>query len=239
MMNLQDKVVLNDVIEWDVGNWSRALSYWNPVVASLHAESSQVLCLGERNGGLSLWFALQGFKVVCSDFGAPSEKAKALHESYHVSDKIEYADVNVFSIPYADGCFDLIACKSVIGGLKLDRKDPSTRTLMNQQLAVSEIHRVLKPGGYFLGAENMRGSFIHQVLRHIVKGKKIGWRHLRIEEIRLLFHDFATANYSFFGYLGQFIPGDLMKRVSAKIDEILSVILPAKWLYIGFIVARK
>lgn len=147
--------LLKDVIEWDVRSWAPCLDFWALVIQRKQPTSTRVLTVGERNGGISLWFALQGFNVICSDRGGPTRRASELHRYYGVSDRVAYADINVFSMPYSDASFDFVACKSVIGGLKAVNRDATTRTLDNQSRAVEEIHRVIKPGGCFLGAENL------------------------------------------------------------------------------------
>lgn len=229
--------VIKDAIEWDVINWANTLFFWSEAMREFKPHNSRVLCLGERNGGLSLWFALQGFTVVCSDFHGPSEAAKLLHKQYQVTELIEYANVNIFDIPYQNDSFDIVACKSVIGGLKLDYKDKRTRTLYNQKLAVNEVKRVLKPEGIFVGAENMKGSIVHQTLRKLLKGNKIGWRHLSLDDITWIFSDYSERNFKFYGFLGTYF-GDF-SYVSGFFDRWLSKFLPKKWLYISFFIARK
>ncbi|MBX2898815.1 MAG: methyltransferase domain-containing protein [Cyclobacteriaceae bacterium] len=201
--------------------------------------SGKVLCLGERNGGLSLWFALQGYTVVCSDFRGPRKEALLLHKRYNLENNITYEDINVFEINYPDSSFDVIACKSVIGGLKLDYSDKSTRTIENQKLAVNEIRRVLKAGGVFCGVENMRGSLVHVMMRKFLKGDKIGWRHLKISEIEELFEKYSELKVQCNGFLGSYYSFKLANLFTSNIDSLLSKILPDSWLYIGFIFARK
>ena len=49
------KKELTDIIQWDVKNWKNALSFWEA-----HFDirpGMKVLALGEREGGLSLYFA--------------------------------------------------------------------------------------------------------------------------------------------------------------------------------------
>ncbi len=92
-------------------------------------------------------------------------------------------------------------CKSVIGGLKLERSDPGTRTLANQAVAVREINRVLKPGGYFLGAENLRGiELLHQLRVRYKKGN-VGWRHFTMRELSELLNNFSVSELKSFGLL--------------------------------------
>jgi SAM-dependent methyltransferase len=231
--------LLKDIIEWDVQTWSRCLELWKPIVHSMDPGVSRVLTVGERNGGLSLWFALEGFRVTCSDFRGPTRQARSLHERHGVASSITYADVNIFSSPYPDSCFDIVAAKSVIGGLRLVRKDPATRTLGNLSLAVAEIHRILKPGGYFLGAENLVGSWLHQRVRSWIQHSNIQWRHLNCAEIDLLFCKFEAVEQMPYGFLGSRFTRFGIDRLTAILDSCVCRFLPRHWKYVCFIKARK
>ncbi len=227
------------IIEWDVRNWSRCLSFWIPALARLDRETARVLALGERNGGVSLWFALQGFHVICSDFGGPTAKAQSLHREFGVSSLVNYADIDVFAIPFQDASFDIVACKSVIGGLKKEHKDAATRTLANQALAVSEIHRVLKPGGRFVGAENLSGSWMHRLTRRAARGGRVGWRHFKRRELLDLFAEFEAVDMECFGFLGTRNKHFGLDKLTGFADAMLSPMLPKDWLYIAFVRAKK
>jgi hypothetical protein len=231
--------VFKDIIDWDVRSWSHCLKFWAPMLKGFRPELNRVLTFGERHGGISLWFALQGYHVICSDLPGHIRQAKELHEQYGVADLITYADVNVFSIPYDDGAFEIAACKSVIGGLKLDRQDSSSRTLQSQSRAVAEIHRVIKPGGAFLGAENLNGTIFHRIFRTGVKRGRIGWRHLSIQEIIQLFEPFELVEQRAYGFFGSRFTSFGLDRLTAAMDRCLCPFLPERWQYISFIRAKK
>jgi len=230
---------LEHIIEWDVRTWSHCLDFWAPVLHGLNPGLTRVLTVGERNGGLSLWFALQGFQVTCSDHGGPTAQARVLHENYGVTNRITYADVNIFASPYPDSSFEIVACKSVIGGLKLNPRDRSTRTFDNQTLAVAEIHRVLKSGGFFLGAENLMGTRLHQLTRRYSKRGRLGWRHLTTGEICQLFAGFDRVEQQAYGFFGSHFTLFALDRLTATMDSLLCPLLPAHWQYVSFIRARK
>lgn len=220
-------------------SWSRCLEFWAPLVQSIEPASARVLTVGERNGGLSLWFALHGYRVICSDLGGPTLQARKLHQKHGVGDLITYGDLNVFSIPHEDSSFDMVACKSVIGGLKLVRRDATTRTLDNQARAVAEIHRVTKPGGVFFGAENVRGTPFHRWLRLLAKRGRVGWRHLCPSEINVLFAEFESVEQQVYGFLGSRFTAWGLDRVTSAMDAFVCPRLPKNWQYITFIRARK
>ena len=78
---------LRDAIQWDVRSWSRALPVWQRAVEKL-PRPAKALGIGEREGGLSLWLALQGIDVVCTDLKPLPDATRALHERYGVSERI-------------------------------------------------------------------------------------------------------------------------------------------------------
>ena len=238
---------LDEIFEWDVDNWSKCLPYWEAWLTRLDRNTAQILALGERAGGLSLYFALQGFHVLCTDYHLPSNRVRLFHARWGVQERIAYAAVDAFHIPYPEHTFDVVVCKSVIGGLLLERKRPESLTLPNQRLAVEEIRRVLKPGGIFLGAENLAGSAIHRGLRWMKYGAACGWRHLRTTEIQWLFTSYAVVQQQQWGLVGspwwkfgshwwQF---DRLHPLFKVMDACLCPLLPGDWLYISFIRARK
>jgi 2-polyprenyl-3-methyl-5-hydroxy-6-metoxy-1,4-benzoquinol methylase len=104
-----------DFIDWDVRNWSAALDYW---LARTRKDLSKcyALELGSRHGGLSLWLALQGARVICSDIRPPTDSAKQRHRKYGVADRIQYQIVDATDIGYENE-FDVVAFKSLLGGL--------------------------------------------------------------------------------------------------------------------------
>jgi SAM-dependent methyltransferase len=232
--------LLDDVIGWDVPNWSGCLSYWQPWLTDLSKRTAKILVLGERDGGISLWLAKLGFDVLCTDYRPPGERAQSLHRRWEVQKHMTYASADVFKLAYPDDCFDVVACKSVIGGLALDYKAVSTRTLENQKLAVMEIRRVLKPAGIFLGAENLTGTGVHMFLRKVRSKGNLGWRYLRISEIRWLFDGYSDCQQKSHGFLGtHWFAGRGLNGLCASADACFSKLLPGDWLYISFMRARK
>lgn len=110
-------VSMQRYVQWDVRNWSRAVEFWVETCGPSAFSGAQVLEVGSRDGGLSLWFAEQGAsRVVCSDLAGPSPDAKALHADFGVSNRIEYASIDATQIGRG-GSFDVVAFKSVLGGV--------------------------------------------------------------------------------------------------------------------------
>lgn len=232
------KAIVKDIIGWDIRNWSQALSLWTPVVSSFD-DKATVLVIGDRHGGLSLWMALQGFKVICSDYVEPSEHAKTVHRTHAVNNLITYQRIDIFDIPFEENTFDLILCKSVIGGLKKIRSDNKTRSLENQKLAVDECRRVLKKNGYFLGAENVSGSWMHQLIRKLKNDNRDVWRYMTMTEVDYLFSKFSMIEQKTHGFIGTFYAMEFLNAIFGAIDRFCSHLLPLNFQYITFIIARK
>lgn len=223
---------VNDIIEWDVENWSLALQYWSK--HSVHKMSSiDALEIGSGNGGLSLWMALNGNRVVCTDINGPSELAVAKHKRYCVDHLIQYESLNALAIPYSEK-FDVVLFKSVLGSIgKFDNTE-------NQCKAISEIHRSLKKGGELWFAENMVSSPLHKFLRKRYGELGKGWRYVSIGEMEKYLCIFSGVTYATVGFLGVFGRSARQRSVLGKMDRIVAEILvPKTWRYIIIGIATK
>mgnify|MGYP001042415133 CR=1 FL=1 len=80
-------------------------------------------------------------------WGNSPEKAYVNAQIEGVKEKVEFKNGNVLELPFQGSIFDLVTCSSVLNNLHSD--DLRIK-------ALSEIHRVLKPGGRFLMAEPLR-----------------------------------------------------------------------------------
>ncbi|NUN09644.1 MAG: class I SAM-dependent methyltransferase [Ignavibacteriaceae bacterium] len=192
------KELLNDIIEWDVTNWSLALEFWEKNTAQ-ELSQTYTMEIGGKRGGLSLWFAQKGGKVFCTDVDSPVDVASKKHDAYKVSDRIDYGSVNALSIPY-ENKFDIVVIKSVLASLgHHDNKDA-------QRTAVEQIHKSLKKGGEFMFAENIKGSPVHQFLRRnfVPHGKSVRYTPLEdMMEFVSIFSDFKFMTAGFLGGMGR------------------------------------
>lgn len=228
---------VNEIIEWDIPNWSQLIDFWTPVLETL-PRNSKVLAIGERNGGLSAWLALKGFTVVCTDREFPTEKAKLLHNQLGIADKIIYDKLDIVNCDWNSQEFDIIVAKSVIGGLKADPGNRQTRNFQVQQSAVQNIYKLLKDGGYFFSAENMQGSWL---LKQFKKWKKkdMGWRYLDWQEIKELYNDFKFAQMEAFGVLPTTFGNKTLNKVFFLANKHILNHLPNNYKYISFVVVQK
>ena len=94
---MTDKRFVSDSVEWDVHNWSKALKFWEK---NVELDNKRLTCLelGSRRGGLSLWLAMKGNYVVCSDLNSPEQMTSVLHKKYSFPGKIEYEAIDATKI---------------------------------------------------------------------------------------------------------------------------------------------
>jgi SAM-dependent methyltransferase len=226
-----DPRLLADIIRWDVHNWSQALDFWERAVDWNRVE--HCLELGARDGGLSLWMALKHKSVVCSDIEDPSARAREHHARYHLAGAIEYATIDATSIPY-ENHFDVIAFKSMLGGVgggdRIDR----------QRLAIDQMHKALRPGGYLLFAENLAGSPLHRLVRKRFIHWGRWWRYVTMGEMRTFLRQFSRVELRSAGVLAALGRSERQRRVLAAVDRaIVAHVTPKEWRYLVYGVAQK
>ncbi len=223
--------LINDYIQWDVKAWAKALHYWDDNVEWGSVKTA--LELGSNKGGLSLWLASKGISVVCSDFKDVKIAAEQLHKKYNFVSEITYKDIDATNIPYTNH-FDIVVFKSIIGGIGRNNN------FEIQKKVFSEIYKSLKPGGKLLFAENLIGSPIHQKLRKRFVKWGDSWRYLSIEDLNILLADFSTTTIKSTGVLSLFGRNEVQRKALARIDSaLLNNLLPEKWKYIGYGIAKK
>lgn len=223
-----------DIIEWDVLNWGRFIDFIEE--HSMDFEGKTVLEVGARNGGLSLYFALKGAKVVCSDLNGPTEQAHRLHERYgeKVCDLIDYAEIDATDIPDEYwGKFDYITFKSVIGGIG------SWNDIEGQKSCIACCKKCLKPGGRLIFVDNMVASPLHRLSRRLfVKwGKR--WHYETKKEIHMFFKDFRLIDERYVGYWGCFGRSEKGRNRLAKLDICFDRYIPDSQKYIGMYIYEK
>jgi SAM-dependent methyltransferase len=218
-------------LQWDINSWSKALFYWKKNVE--WDEINIALELGGHQGGLSLWLAGLGKKVVCSDLQNVKSTAEQLHVKHMVTDFVVYKDIDATKIPY-ENQFDLIVFKSIIGGI--GRND----NYEIQKTVFKEIHKALKPGGILLFAENLIASPIHQYIRKRFVPWGSSWRYLSLKELEEVLHDFSSVKLLTSGVLGTFGRTESQRSFLSSIDDLaLNHICPKSWKYIGYGMAQK
>jgi len=225
-----DKAFLRACFQWEVRSWSRALPLWQRAMVHLPAGQRTALALGERDGGLSLYLARHGFLTVCSDLHGPTEDARRLHRTFGVEQGVSYEAIDAMAIHWADKSFDVVIFKSMLGALGSKER---------QLQAIREMHRVLKPGGVLLFAENLRGTAVHRFLRRRFVPWDRYWRYLDLHADRDLFAPFGRIREGSTGLLANLGRTERQRDVLACVDAVVAPIVPAGWRTILFGAAFK
>jgi len=223
---------LAEFIEWDIRNWSGALDFW-----LAHTTQNIPLCfaleLGSRNGGLSLWMALQGATVVSSDVQLPTQTASRLHQHHQVSHLIRYEAIDATRIPYTSK-FDVVLFKSMLGAVGRG----GGKQLQVQ--AVKEMHKSLKYGGELFFAENLMGSPLHQFFRRKFVEWGTTWRYVSVAEMKEFLAPFSDVRYRTVGFAGAFGRSERQRGFLSFLDRtIFNYLVPETWRYIIVGIARK
>jgi len=219
-----ERGVIKDIVVWDIVNWSTAIKYWENN-AQVKNKNYECLELGSSKGGMSLWLALNGNNVLCTDLNGPEDGAHRIHEKYNCSSRITYGAMDATNIPH-ENKFDVVIFKSIIGGIPQDK----TKTL-------TEIHKALKPGGKLLFAENLEATFLHKILRRNFGTK--GWDYLKMDEIDKVFTAYNKVNYTTVGFFGCMGRNEWQRNFLGKVDTVLNWIIPNRSKYILIGVAEK
>ncbi len=225
------KALTNDIIQWDIKSWSKALDYWDKSINWNKIQNA--LELGGREGGLSLWLALKGIEVNCSDLKDAKLTAEPLHIRHKVNKLITYSDIDAADIPY-ENHFDVIVFKSILGGIG------SNNNYEIQKKVFKEIHKALKPGGKLLFAENLIASPLHRQLRKVFVNWGNTWRYLSLQEFNDFLKDYSSFSLKATGVLATFGRNESQRNLLSGIDDLLlNKLCPDNWKYIGYGIAEK
>lgn len=221
---------MRDIVGWDVRTWSTAVEFWESQLGSSDAPLD-AMEVGAGPGGPSLWLALQGHTVLCTNYHDAAGQARPLHERYGVSG-ITYQDVDATDIPF-ENQFDLIVFKSVLGGVGSQFEA--------QQRAVNGMLRALKPGGRLLYAENLRSTWLHRAARAIAyRVRKSSWRFMSVKEMHTLLAGFESHELYTTGSLALFGVTEGQRRALAAVDDaVFNRLTPSRWRYVSYGIATK
>ncbi|MCW5898284.1 MAG: class I SAM-dependent methyltransferase [Flavobacteriales bacterium] len=219
---------MRDIFQWEVRTWSRALPLWEQHLPKHRPASA--LGIGEREGGLSLLLATLGFDTHCTDLHPFTAATLASHGDIQGDGRITYGQEDVLQLSHADATFDVVFFKSVIGAL--GSKDKQMR-------AIREMHRVLKPGGVLLFAENLQGTRLHRWLRKRFVAWEHRWRYLHILHDRDLFAPFAELHTGSTGLLANLGRSEKQRDLLARLDGLLMPMVPKRWRTVWYGVAIK
>lgn len=222
---------LTDFVEWDLSNWAPALDFWLQT-SSLDLSNVYALEIGAGLGGLTLWLALKGARVVCTDLRGPAPGARELHRRHGVEHLISYRALDATAIPYVEK-FDLVIFKSVLGDVGRGGRRES------QERAVREMHKALRPGGELWFAENLEGSALHRLARRLIPRGTL-WRYVSLEEAGQFLSPFRRRHLRTTGFLGVFGREGLPRDLLGALDRaVFNRVVPERWRYVVFGTAQK
>lgn len=231
-VNKPEELII-DIVEWDIRNWWRAIEYWEETHQFDDVKGKRVLDIGGRGGGLSLYWALKGAAVICSDVNENGfVKAKILHKKYGVEGQIKYQVIDATEIPYQEE-FDIICFKSVLGGVGYDNN------YCRQKKMMESIYLALKEKGKLCFCENMVASPLHQFARKRFTGWGSRWRYVNCTEIRELTKEFSETQFQTFGFLGVFGRKKWLSEIFGNLDGRFDKYVRDKSKYIVSCVCSK
>jgi SAM-dependent methyltransferase len=228
----KDPALLSDIIEWDVGNWGRAVQKWDRELPDSWT-GMRALDLGAGGGGLSLYLRLRGCRVTYCDFSQPRPQAIELLKRDEVAPGVDFCQANVTRLPFAEGQFDIVAFKSLLASVG------KFGGLESQKSVFQESCRVLKPGGYLLLAENAYGSALHAFCRD----RFVAWghdcRYPTLAELQEFMSPFSNVSIETFGLLAAFGRRECQRAALSRLDRLITPIFPAESRYLAYGYARK
>jgi len=226
-----NKEIIHDIIAWDVVNWSKAIAYWEREL-EIKAKNLDCLELGAAKGGCSLWLALHGNRVICSDLISPFESAFEIHKKYDCRELITYDSINATEIPY-ENKFDIVVFKSILGGIT--RKGSGN----SKKQVIDEVYRAIKPGGKLIFAENLEASYLHRFMRKKFVRWGGEWNYLKYHEVNEVFGSFSSLKYKTAGFFGTFGRTEKQRHLLGWLDNLFNVLIPKSTRYILIGIAEK
>ena len=235
-----ERELLADILEWDIYNWGRAIEFWDEKARAIAREKPgfSVLEIGAAGGGISLYWALLGADVLCSEIDGQFDRARALHAKHGVSDRVRYEALDAANVidkpfPYRND-FDVVTFKSVIGGVGVGED-----TLYNQVALFENIYAALKPGGYLFFCENLVGSKMHMKARELFTDHVGSWRYVTVDKVLALADRFDPIEYETFGVVGIFGRTDPLAAALGAVDRQFDRCVKPEDRYIISAICRK
>ncbi len=172
-------------------------------------DGRRVLDIGAGLGESSVYFALNGFEVTCTDL-SPEMVALAERIAWHHDVRIDGIVCPAESIDAADESFDFVYAANVL------------HHVQDRAAMLREVHRVLTPGGWFFSWDPLAYNPVINVYRRMACAVRTE------DEMPLTFADLQTVRHCFsnvghrefwIASLGLFLKYYLIDRVHPNNDR--------------------
>ena len=207
--------LVDDCVGWNVGPWQRGIHAILAHVGVPAFAGARVLEVGAgRKSTLAPVFAALGASAVASFWGSdPSALVLSITDKYKLALPVRVEQLDILH-PHDMGEFNFIVAKSVLGGLALHDNFEALA------IALSNMRRILKPGGALLLLENGYGTNIHAMLRRFLGAGRNGWHYFSYDEF---IHYVLKGDDQFFDTFGLFSFADFrlraVNRTAFALDE--------------------
>lgn len=142
--------------------------------------------------------------------------------------------VNATRLPFEGHAFDIVAFKSVLGGIG------GALGWEGQKIEMGEMHRVLWQGGHLAFAENLTASPLHRFLHTRCVKWAARWRYISPAEMSELLGVFAARQLAFREVAAAFGRREWQRSILHLTDaDVLEPLLPTRYRYIALGCATK
>ena len=105
-------------------------------------------------------------------------------------------------------------------------------------MLINEIYRVLKPGGVFFFAENIKGNVLHHYFRKWFSEISHYWFYPTLKDMKKMLRRFDRVEMRTNGVLALFGPTESLRKLLALVD-LLFAFIPSRWNYMCYGYAKK
>ena len=118
---------------WEINNFNKAANFWLKYLSKIRGEITS-LELGAGSGDISMIFSdLNHTNIYTTDLNKINKQKLIKLEN----NNIKYKKINVLNIDFPNSTFDIIGCKSLLGGIS--KNDPTKIKIAIKEIRVNKI----------------------------------------------------------------------------------------------------